>query len=335
MKRTKYLLIFSVSILVLFFWWWIRTESEHSAGAQRPEVRHNLDRKLPDSGAPEWIPKPVDATREQGRNIDEENERNYADFLNIPIVFYGRVLDQDSKPLVGVEVNPEVTRATNLVEHYSGTNAVTKCPTVITDTYGQFSLQGQRGFLLTFQLSKEGYRSRGGGASFDRRLPSCHKPDRNNPVEFTLISSYIPKARKVLSERQRFAWNSGLVTVDLGAKIGQLLVLPTRRRDKPSEIRNFAWNIELRAKGFGLAVIKDAAQVLAPTQGYLADYHDGALATDKPWNSGIHKKFAIRTAGNQYGILELEIDSYGDDDKTSCWITLYLNESGSRNVDHD
>jgi hypothetical protein len=295
-----------------------------SSGRDRSPSLHNQGTHVPE------YPPPLLAG-----DSKEEQERKHAEFMNIPIVFYGRVVDQDSRPLPDVTVKPEVKRATNLVEHYSGANPVTKYAPVHTDASGQFVIRGYRGLLLNFGLSKEGYRSWGGGASYDRRLPNCHKPDPIHPVEYMLIREDLPMAEKVFSGRLKWVWNQGTITVDLDPVVGSVTITPTRSGNNPTNKRiTFDWSVAMRANGFEMVPMLEERPRIAPTTGYQSGHRYRYSRGDEDWVSGANDLFAIRTTSGQYGLLGIRIFGDGEDNGVCGAISVYLNKSGARNIDH-
>src|SRR5208282_3750798 len=56
---------------------------------------------------------------------------------NIPIVFYGRVIDQDSQPLAGAKVSLDV-----VISHFAANGTEQKLVTLETDQNGDFTVTG-------------------------------------------------------------------------------------------------------------------------------------------------------------------------------------------------
>lgn len=339
MKKTAFtslciLLAIAISI------WWVTSRPSNSPSAPTPvESGNQANDRPPTSGQPEEIPRPFNATPEQSRAIDEENERRHAEFMNIPIIFYGRVVDQDSKPLSGVEVLSQVERSTNLVEHYAHVDPVTKCIPVLTDASGRFTVQGPLGYHLSIiSITKSGYRKpwQNGSVSYDRRLPNCHKPNANKPVEFILISEALPQAEKAYEKRIRFEWNASPVKVDLGNELGSLTLTPRRSGYDPTNLRTpFDWSFDVHASGFEIARLTESLANIAPINGYLPSHLYDYPRNGKGWGYRVNgDKYAIRTKNAKYGLMELDIHADGDGNFSSCWVTIHLNQSGARNIDH-
>ncbi len=327
MNKSIYLIAASIIAMLIIALWlssrpWLTSPVAHSVEPSGgPNPANHTDRLL--------------ATQKEETN--EEKERKHAEFMNIPLVFYGRVVNQDSEDLPGVVVSIRTTRSTNLLEHFSGTDPYTNV-SVVTDNRGLFLWQGNRGtYLAITSLKKEGYRQpfQNTGFSYDRRFPECHQPDPSKPVVFILIRNDIPKAIKVYDQQLKLAWNTVPVTLDLGPKIGYLVLSPTRRRDDGHQVRGYDWSVDIQSNGFVIAPFRAEDLPVAPTDGYSAKYHYGALRADKPWVGSIRKLYVVRTQGDLYGKLELSVDSDSDDNGVTGNVTVYLNEAGTKNIDHN
>lgn len=298
-------------------------------------ARHPWKQKSPGSPhtpAGETTDNAIPPTPSQ--DTPEARSEQMAMMQNTPIVFHGRVVDQDSKPLPDVEVSPVVHQSIGLIKQAAGGPEFVKCAAVRTNHDGLFTIKGYTGFSLSFGLRKEGYREWGGGACFDRGLPSFHHPDPDNPIEFVLIRSDIPSSEKILEKKYEFSWNRGPVILDLGASIGKISLEAFRERPDPNQVRNFAWNIKIQSLGFEIALIEgtNPAFRVAPQDGYVREYRAGARADERPWFGGINRTFAIRTNDNRFGTMDIQVDSHNDDGASALWVTMHLNQPGLRNI---
>lgn len=280
--------------------------------------------------------------RRRGESKDDYWDR-MVDTQGFPIIYYGRVLDQDSKPLEGVEVRPEVQQVLGRAKRLAGVPEFVKCPPVHTDANGLFTISGYKGITLTFALHKEGYRRYGGAANYQPGFPQPGFPhgfevNSGRPVEFKMIRSDMPPNLCVLDKQFRIAWNKGPITIDLGESVGKLTIIPSRRRDVPNKNNGFDWSVSLTASGFDLVPLASIEGNkpelrLAPTEGYTPTFIAGAKAGDAPWLSGINRIFAIKTERNRYGTMEIDVGSYDDETRTGFNVIIYLGQPGMRNID--
>src|SRR5436190_17829409 len=108
--------------------------------------------------------------------------RMAAEAKNVPIRFWGKIVDQNNSPLTGVTV-----RAT--VRHWQGgpgigLNASFPEKMALSDQDGRFEINGGNGDLLTIRgLEKVGYElDKGALRSFGYNISENIQPDRANPI---------------------------------------------------------------------------------------------------------------------------------------------------------
>lgn len=331
MKRKTMLLAAIPAFLVIISIFWKLTRSKPETLPLPPqEFVENGDNK-----------GNRDATgRSHPRIQDEQSIRekcaDFAKSMNVPIDFYGRVVDLDDNPLPGVTISFQISEIPSQPVPW-GPDHHTK-GTCKTDSAGLFSIHEKSGYHLTiYSLAKPGYREPGwqnGSLSYEPNSPERHSPDANRPMDFTLIRDDLPKAAKVFYKRLRFAWNRGPVKMDLGPEIGQIDFNPSRTRDEPNNSRaSFDWTVDVHAHGFGFAAINEHLW-LAPRDGFISKrvYHFPRNASN--WVSRTADNYAILTKDHIYGRMHLEIYGDGDEDSSSLYVTIYLNKSGARNIDH-
>jgi hypothetical protein len=285
---------------------------------------------------PQRIKEPE--TKEEYEAVSKEKLIKFSKQNNASIAFYGYVVDQDAKPLGGVAVDFYVT-AIPMIPVLWGPDETTK-GSCITDQNGLFSVDGKRGVSFGIRsLKKSGYRESGhyeqGHKRYESHSSQRHTPDRNKPVEFMLIRDDLPKAQEAYDKRLRLNWNAETTTVDLGPVIGKLEFTASRTgRDANDTMKKFEWEVKIRAIGFTLAKFEDNNERMAPLAGYTSDGQIGFSPSKKIWKLRTEESYAIRTDSGTYGIMNLSIYGDGDDGGMSGSVTIYLNESGARNIDH-
>ncbi len=280
-----------------------------------------------------------DLRRRPGEDKDDYWDR-IAHTQGFPIKFYGRVVDQDGKPLKDVEVRPEAQRVLGLALRLAGTPEFQKLDPLYTDSNGLFTISGGKGISVFFCLTKDGYRSYGGGVSCQPGFPqpgfpNGHNPDPREPVELMMLRADMPPNKCVLNRKFQIPWNRGPITLDLGKSVGTLLVDPSRLRPSSDTMNGFDWAVKIQTEGIVITPLESSQPLprMAPTEGYTNVFSIGATAADSPWLSGMNKTFAIRTDGNRFGTMSVFMNSYGNDDGTGLRITVYLSQPGMRNID--
>lgn len=262
----------------------------------------------------------------------------YAKSNNALIAYYGRVVDQDSKPLKGVAVEYTVHALPKIPVPW-GPDETTK-GSCVTDHNGLFSVEGMLGTsLYVTGLSKTGYRKSGyykqGGVRYEPYSPQRHIPDRDKPVEFMLIRDDLPKAEEAFNQQLRFNWNAESTIKDLGQNVGKLEFTASRKgRDKTNTIKKFEWEVKMRTMGFTLAKLPDENSRIAPLEGYGPNARVGFSPEEKTWKIEVSERYAIRTDSGIYGLMDLRVYGGGNDGSVSGRVTVFLNKSGARNLDH-
>ena len=189
MKKRRFLL--ALSLLFLLYLAWFRWTRNETTAGEPPATE-------PVGVAPSKIPPkaPRDFTAELN-----------ALYLT-PITFYGKVVDQHSKPIADATV---LTISTDtLLGH--GTDRMRR-----TDANGLFTLSGAHGSSLVIEVSKEGFHQLTNLQSRQHNMPpskkgfayaldqgeGIHNPDKANPQVFML---YRPGVLEPLLTRSDVEW---------------------------------------------------------------------------------------------------------------------------------
>lgn len=240
----------------------------------------------------------------------------------VRIKFYGKIIDQNNKPIEGAEASFTWTDLSP-----NGASSAKS----ISDANGQFKLENVRGKNLGVHVSKEGYlplvenRSRFEYAGFWE--DTFHEPDPNKPVIFKLRKK--GKAEPLLHREGEFTVSlgqRGTLNLDGHTQLGVTLT-------SNGEIREKNWSAQLDMTGGGIQASADEFPFEAPVDGYKSQLIID-LTTPKPsnWNSGYAGGlFYFKTTDGKYGRLELRTIP----GKTFMRYLYYINPSGSRNLEFD
>lgn len=288
--------------------------------------------------------KEQDQKQHEARRIDTA-----AAFLNQKngrIDFWGLVVDQDDKPLQGVEI------AMHVRQWKLGFGLDANFPkfTRQTDAHGQFSLLDTSGDGLTIdEVRAPGYRwspeAQNGARSFAYYgSPLIFTPDARNPVVIRLWKAK-GAAAIVYHDRIRDARlpvDGTHIRVDLmtGKKVEQGGHLELQLVRDPKDVwgnkRNgFSWRTEISVPGGGLQWREDVFGYEAPADGYVPTLVMGQEANDPAWKSRIQGQFYFRTAEGYYGRIEFQQNTDSQPPPCGFYMTCYLNPSGSRNLEYD
>lgn len=249
--------------------------------------------------------------------------------LNVPIDFYGKVVDENSNAVVGATVK----------FHWASLNQSDTNSTWATqsDADGLFSLHGKQGASLTVWISKEGYYASQGGQRgvVYAMANNVYSPDPQNPVLFNLRkrsagASLITLKRNYLVPRDGTPLRLDLMTGDTRTAGGADLIAQcwTEDEGKPSGAR-YNWRCRIVASG-GLMITDEEFPFTAPENGY-APFFEIQMPADRPdWKNDVDLKFFYRLADGRYGRMTFSMIAGG---QHFCMVDSFLNPAGSRNLE--
>jgi len=249
-----------------------------------------------------------------------------------PISFYGKVVDQNTNPIVKADVL--------FMWNDTSPTGTSKTGT-FSDKNGLFSLEGAKGRGMSVYVSKPGYYTlKDQAISFDyeQDFGSQHRPDPNNPVIFRLRKKgpgvdLITSQYGVAPELKVTAPRNGVpVLVDLMERkvgsIGQLKI----SQNKPEYLQAkqaTEWSFRMEIPDGGFVEQNDEFPFEAPASGYqpIVDFHFKAGETN--WTRSLTKNYYI-TFGQppRFGRLSMETS-------IGLGVTLHyaVNPDGSRNLE--
>ncbi len=256
----------------------------------------------------------------------------------MPISFYGRVVDQDNIPVVGVQI----------VFQWTDTSAKgTSDRTVYSDNDGQFELTGVFGKRLGLtRIYKDGYylvkdglqRSFEYAAFFETNY---YQPDSKNPVIFRLKKkNKIPEQLIVRQTLMGIKLTGEPHYIDLqttrktGDGTGDIAISMTRTA--PEDVKQYNWSASIQGvNGAGLLESTDEFMFEAPESGYNPGYSYQFSESDPDWKNQVSRKYFIRARdGKIYGRLEITfIPKYRGSGAID--IKFYVNPTGSQNLEYE
>jgi len=253
------------------------------------------------------------------------------------IEFYGQVVDENERPVADVTVK----FARNDLSAAGTTQSV-----ALSDSAGRFSLTGVVGKFLGVTVEKTGYYSSKknpfGFEYAEFSDPNFYQPDVNKPVIFRIQAKGNAEALTVRRNRyllradgtpQYVNLSSGRKTTG-GVPTGDIMI--SLNRGPANSAGNFDWAVTLRAMGAGgLVESHDEFMLEAPKGGYQSEIVVRNQVGDPNYQNNNKANYYIRLAdGKEYASIETEIQPKPPGDG-AIKINLYLNPSGSRNLEFD
>ncbi len=247
----------------------------------------------------------------------EEKQKAFLAAFRAPIVFYGKVVDQNGHPVEGAAV--AVSANGNGKE-----NALNDSRR--TDADGLFSIQGLSGLSLSIWVSRNGYKvmrkDHSGAASssgmFNYGLAPTHKPEREAPVVFILHKEGTIEALVSVSRRSfRIARDGSPLVVSFGEHETRHHVVFTcwnSELDRPAGQRQYDWKLEIEVSDGGLLERNDRLLFDAPENGYRKSYVINMLSTlpRSEWRSSVEKSFFVSFDDKTFARFDIEMVAGGD-----------------------
>jgi len=292
-------------------------------------------------------PAPPTTYSPEGTQKIEQEEKKRSIFraiesANMPISFWGQVVDQGGDPVPGVSIrySYSVERGNTLGVPWSDTKVfkgeITSTPN------GIFAITGLRGSSMTIEsLQKEGFQHNPRGAMvfnyFGHTASGKFVADQNNPVHFVMVNKAtveplvtyggsFGKTMRLPGDGTSVRWNVWKGQPDSNGELQLTL------KREPAVITRVGqpvtWSAKVEVIGGGIVEASpDELLYRAPAEGYVpvVDYPKAEQKGGVPARS-----FYVRTANGKYGRIELDL-YVGDEGPTArCLIKAYMNPSGSR-----
>jgi len=277
-----------------------------------------------------------DAIREY---LSHEEKDHFYDW-KIPIKFYGKVLDQYSRPVSEATVHLQWVNR-------QGSEGVGES-VIETDGNGQFSLDGVKGKHLGVKISKEGYYDVSGAENqidFEYANPgeqTFYQPNAVDPVIFHMrkkgaVEQIVKKSLELQPPGSGAPVIVDLLTGQLSAT-GQLEIQTWKPQITPQQIRTgkvfpYDWRIVLKITDGGFIEEHEVFPFEAPESGY-NPVIDLSLHATNGGSGGVTAQQDCYFSFGQppkYGKLHFSSDG----DRPYLDIEYSFNPSGSRNLESD
>jgi hypothetical protein len=278
------------------------------------------------------IPKDVVSKWEEWKRKREADP----DFeWKMPIVFFGRVIDENDEPVADADVHCEWTDLSP-----KGTSKAD----IKSQSDGTFTISGIRGKFMLIDVEKAGYYT----SSANRRgfeyaayfSKNYHEPNPKNPVVFRLRKK--GQGEPLITRQTLYGIRpdgtphyidlvTGKKKVDEGPT-GDLMI--AIMREPMNEKKRFAWSATLEGVN-GAALIESDEEFMftAPENGYVPSLSYAVAADDPAWDYELTKKYYVQARnGKIYARIVTTIMSQYRD-AAAVDLQVQVNPSGSRNLE--
>ena len=243
--------------------------------------------------------------------------------------FYGKVIDQYGDPVAGVDV-------TGNLMFISGWHEPEKHETYKTqsNSQGLFQFTDLKGWQLGIMVRKDGYKIGGRGEGF--QAPTGGKSSPSNRAILTMWKLRGPEPLNNSTIEAKIPHDGTPVVFNIASgkqsPNGNFLVTLSQY---PLEVKHgwdrFDWSVKVEILNGGLVEENDAYPYWAPVDGYQPSFEFNESTNAVKWLGGLQKKFYIKTAQGQYGIMQFGI--YPGRSPTGMEAHFTINPSGSRNLE--
>jgi hypothetical protein len=245
--------------------------------------------------------------------------------------FYGKIVDQDGRPVEGVKVIAAVGTIVSFTK-----SGETKYVTA-SDAEGRFSFIGIRGSGCGYLLEKSGY-------EFSQRQtfasrPKDYIPDPNKPALFSIwkLHGANPMVHTAFDSRVPYDGQATTFDIFTGRKSesGDLRITLMRNPLKIQRGReSFDWSVKIQVAGGSLVETSNLYPYEAPESGYVPSFDFGVAKDTPKWTQRLTKDFYIHTAKGNYGRITVDLTTDSERPQgTGVTITTWVNPSGSRNLE--
>jgi hypothetical protein len=261
---------------------------------------------------------------------------------NVPINFWGRVIDQDGVAVVGVRIEYDYSIEHGNLLGVAWSDQELRAGQAITDTDGLFSIQGLKGHALSILAIKHpDYQFRGKGAlGFDfygSTASGKFVPDQHTPVVFTIVHKQrlepLTHSKGTLHVRGDGTPERWSLWQGESDPSGELMVILRR---EPAALEHpgqaATWSADLQIVGGGIVEASWDEEVrLAPDTGYL----ESVPYPHREQKQGVpYRSFYAKTADGRFGRIQIDLDARGEGITSPCYIACDMNpRPGSRNLE--
>jgi hypothetical protein len=247
----------------------------------------------------------------------------------VPIDFYGKVVDENSNPIAGVTIHFRWSE--------KPTDDGMKAADTQSDAYGLFSLHGSKGRSLTVWFNKDDYySSHKGQETFLYALgQDIYSPDPFNPTIFDLHHKGKAESLIAVKQNYRLPRDGTPVAINLTTGkespmgTGNIVVQCWTDDQGKSPGQKYDWHCIISIPGGGLVISDREFDFEAPESGYIPSTEINMPSDRQGWQDDVDLKFFYELADGHYGKMTFSMIAGGNH---FCMIDSVLNPSGSPNL---
>jgi len=286
---------------------------------------------------PTQPPGPLSQTAPAPASLLQDRIQRARSFLeggNVPVAFWGKVVDGSGSEVPGVSIKYNIRRA-GLLNFVGGVSEDVVRGNVFSAADGTFKITGQSGTTLSLEKFEKGgyelYANQNVTFGYAGISP-VYVPNKHIPLVFSMRSITKPSAVKKSDGEIRLRWDGAPVRVDINtcklSKNGELVLTPSRN----GASGRFDWSLTAAIENGELVEANPGTAFIAPADGYLESWKCGYSAKERVWRFANDVNLFYRTKG-VVGRLKLQIYADAGPSDVSLYLESFVNASGGRDTD--
>lgn len=341
MKR-GILIALGIVVVLLTVFLLLRKPAENASQSEaKPVEKKAAPMPIPASPQDKAPQSKEERLEEYGRKITELGMA-----MNRPITFYGRIIDEEGKPIPGVKANVEVTRFGRIPN--ASLMPDEKNIELTSDDDGRIQLTDQTGVSIVVRLKPHGnyefyqegyYPESFRDVALDVRVTPktsyehphvfpVYTKGEAEPMFRSSLQAYCkpdgsPKYVDMVNRKSSDADNLPQVTMILSSVSG------------PFENKKVPWSARIEMRDVHLQESDDPFLHVAPIEGYQPLWNLEMNESNPHYRHEAERKFYLKFSDGTYGRMDVRVRAFYGKHGTSFSIKLFKNPSGSRNLRYD
>ncbi len=318
-------------LIAAFLFWYSNSELPQESITPTPSPSNNGSTALTST-----VPTPT--TTPIGTYPTSDDVAEEMKWINTPINFWGKVVDEEGGPIPDVTVSyTAMDKPLAQLVRDQGTRYAGK-----SDANGLFSITGIKGVGLGIEVTKEGYyQTEQSIYAIGYAGPTEHPPPSARERAIFVL-------RKMGETEPLIAFSSGGIRVPKNGQpvevsMAQGRVVPAGQGDiqvevwtqdqKKDEQKRYPWKCRISVPGGGLVERTDTFEFMAPTEGYEPAFEISMDQAADRWQKGFDGQYFAKLKNGAFARFTLKLTTGGDH---FFMIESYHNpKPGHRNLEFD
>lgn len=320
--------------VVLFIAFWLLRPRVPNAPTER--MQRETTSSLSASPPSQVIATPAVATTPRMARSEQINRA--AQKANVPIKFWGKVVEPDGKPIANVSVAYGVQQA--YAPWFGAITEAEKKSTIQSEVDGMFSITGEKGMMLNIRsLSKAGYILSAKAQTTFAYMgsPYLFTPHENEPVIFVMFREQMQEPIVHYHQKLYIHCDGTPIIYDLFKRkesaAGQLKISFLRKPIHIQPGQQFSWQAMFEVRGGEIMEMPQTPAYIAPESGWMKNVFFEKGASEPQWQRGFIQSFYVHTSDGKYGRINVRLTGDFEPPPTACALEVFMNPSGSRNLE--